>query len=233
VSRPAPLTSEIDVVSWRIGYGADPWAWVPWEFAPFGGRFDDAHQQFRVLYAGKDRLTCFLEVLAHFRPDLPLVTELDEIQGSDDDARYGETAVGVVDAQWLAMRTMGRATLTGLFVDVTAKESLAWLRPRMAARAVHYGIRDIDGATIREADRRLTQEISTLLYSTRLDGRLADGLQYESRHGAGLTLWAIYERPMANDGGHSQALSRRTSASIDVHDDALVEAMGIHGLRFA
>jgi hypothetical protein len=149
------------------------------------------------------------------------------------DERYGETAVGVVDAHWLTMRTMGRATLGGLFVDVTAKESLAWLRPRIAARAVHYGIRDLDGATIRDADRRLTQEISTLLYTTRIDGQLADGLQYESRHGSGLTLWAVYERATANDGDHSHALSRRTSAAIDMDDPALAEAMRLHGLRFA
>ncbi|HEV2396254.1 MAG TPA: hypothetical protein VGS27_04900, partial [Candidatus Sulfotelmatobacter sp.] len=36
----------------------------------FGNRFDDPEGYYRVLYAASQKLSCFLETLARFRPDL-------------------------------------------------------------------------------------------------------------------------------------------------------------------
>jgi len=50
----------------------------------FGNRFDDPQDNYRVLYAATQRVSCFVETLARFRPDLSLITELQAIAGEDD-----------------------------------------------------------------------------------------------------------------------------------------------------
>jgi hypothetical protein len=53
---------------YRLARGPDPWAWVDWVYAgpdgSFGGRFDDPHGEYRVLYAASTRLGAFMETLA-------------------------------------------------------------------------------------------------------------------------------------------------------------------------
>ena len=217
---------------WRVAYPPDPWAWVPWEYAPFHGRFDDARGQFRVLYAGTDRLACYLEVTAQFRPDLTVLAELDAVLGDPQDDGYPEPPHGLLPVEWLAARTLGSATISGTYVQIAAKESLAWLRPRMASRLVHFNVPDLDGAAIRSTvPRRLTQEISTLLYATQTaGGGHPDGVRFESRHGEGLTLYAIYERPSAGDTHRSRLLAATTNQALAVTDPELAEAARLHGL---
>jgi hypothetical protein len=60
---------------WRIGRYPDPFAWVPWEYTG-RGRFDDPLSQFRVLYTAEQRLACFVETLAPYRPDLDWLAEV-------------------------------------------------------------------------------------------------------------------------------------------------------------
>jgi len=38
------------------------------------------------------------------------------------------TVIGVVPADWRARRTVGEAQIAGLYLEIGAKESLAWLR---------------------------------------------------------------------------------------------------------
>jgi hypothetical protein len=57
----------------------------------FGNRFDDPEGEYRVLYAASDRLTCFIECLACFRPDLKLLAASKEISGPDDFAPFFRT----------------------------------------------------------------------------------------------------------------------------------------------
>ena len=40
-----------DGLVYRVGYSPDPWAWVPWEYSPFTGRWDDPEALFRTIYA--------------------------------------------------------------------------------------------------------------------------------------------------------------------------------------
>lgn len=67
-------------IVFRLGRRPDAWQAPDWAFAhtdgTFGNRFDDPQGYYRVLYASTQRLACFVETLARFRPDLSLLAEL-------------------------------------------------------------------------------------------------------------------------------------------------------------
>ena len=81
----------------RVGFEPDPWAWTPWEYGPFTGRWDDPEDLYRVLYAAASPLGCFLEVLAVFRPDPELAAELAQIGGDAADDAIPTVGSGPVD----------------------------------------------------------------------------------------------------------------------------------------
>jgi len=85
----------------RVGYSPDPWAWAPWEYAPFTGRWDDPDALFRTIYAASSAEACFIEVLAQFRPDPGLDSDLASIAGCRDDVDYEGSPPGVVGRNWL------------------------------------------------------------------------------------------------------------------------------------
>ncbi len=219
---------------YRVAYRDDAWRWVPWEFARFTGRWDDARERFRVLYAGSTRLACFLEVLAQFRPDLELVAQMAAIEGDPDDDFHPTMPAGNIDRSWLDRRCVGSAELTGSYVDVGAAESVAWLRQHLAELAVRAGLPDFDGAALRSiAPRAFTQEISTALYETAIRGEVPDGIRFESRHGNDVELWAMFERPSRGDVEHCDLLVDIGSQVIADADPDLLEALRIHGLLMA
>ena len=80
----------------RLGRKPDPWSPPDWSRAlpngTFGNRFDDPQGNYRVLYAATQRVSCFIETLARFRPDLSLIAELQEIAGEDDYVPLGRGA---------------------------------------------------------------------------------------------------------------------------------------------
>jgi hypothetical protein len=88
---------------YRVGRGADAWQAPDWSWASldgtFGNRFDDPESLYRVLYASSQEVSCFIETLARFRPDLTLLAELAEIEGEDDFSPSGE-----VPSDWIANR---------------------------------------------------------------------------------------------------------------------------------
>ena len=108
----------------RIGRSPDPWQYPDWSRAnpdrTFGNRFDDRNGEYRVLYASSVRLGCFLETLAHYRPDLALYAELKEIEGEDD-----FVPAGIVPREWFQGRLMGTATAQGRFADIASAEWIA------------------------------------------------------------------------------------------------------------
>lgn len=57
------------------------------------------------------------------------------------------------------------------------------------------------------------------------------GVQFTSRHGDGMTLWAVFERP--GDDAASALLLEPQSDPIDEDDPDLREAMGIHRLQWS
>ena len=178
----------------RLARAPDPWAWPDWSRAnpdgTFGNRWDDSQGTYRVLYASSQRLGAFLETFARFRPDLAVVAALAEIDGDGD-----PIAAGTVPDEWFAHRVLGTAELDGHYADIGAAASLAVLRSRLAARAIHHGLPDIDAATVRlAAPRRFTQEVSRLVYECQTaDGDPHAGIRYRSRLDDATVNWAIFE----------------------------------------
>jgi hypothetical protein len=221
---------------WRVGYAPEPWAWTPWQFAEdgrFNGRWDDPNGVWRSLYVGGSPLACYLEVLARFRFDPSLQSDLAEIEEDDVDARdHATLSGGVLPRSWCQPRLLGAAHLTGWYAVPGDKESLPTLRARFLPLATRLHLADVDAAAIRLAEpRTFTQQIATwLFYQSGPDDRPLAGVAFESRHGDDLRLWALFERP--DDGDVSALLNDYGASAIDDNDPGLMEAMRIHRLSW-
>ncbi|MGO1543611.1 MAG: RES family NAD+ phosphorylase [Gulosibacter sp.] len=190
---------------WRIGYRPEPWEWADWRWAGGSGRFNGRWDAidgglYRTVYAGDSVRSCLIELLAHFRPDLALVSEIDAIEVDESDEILHPTVEpGFVDIDnWLALRAASSAHLDGHFCDVTASETIAalWYRFHSTATSM-YGLHDFDAAALKDArPRELTQSVSQYLWNMRTDEGIdvCDGAEFRSRHGDDLVLWAIFER---------------------------------------
>ena len=220
---------------YRIGYVPDPFAWTPWQYATdgrFGGRWDDPDGLYRTLYVGGSLLSCLLEVLAPFRPDLALVAELAGIADTDgQDELFPTVPAGRVPRSWVMPRRVGAAVLGGDFVDVRAPITLATLRTRFAAVAADLGLVDLDASAVKlAAPRTLTQAISSWCY--RDVAPPVTGVCFASRFGDDLAMWAIFEQPGEDTTG-STALTDHHVAELTADDADLLEAFRIHGLSWA
>src|SRR5688500_17729386 len=102
------------IVLWRIGRYPDPLAWTPWEFLG-NGRFDDPRGEFRAIYLAEQRLTCFVETLAPFRPDLALLADLGDMAAGEGDRA---PRLGRLPPDWLTTHRIG------------------WLQPRPELRVL-------------------------------------------------------------------------------------------------
>jgi hypothetical protein len=79
--------------------------------------------------------------------------------------------------------------------------SLPTLRTWFLHTALRHGLADLDAGTLRlSAPRAVTREVASRLYDLPVEpfGRL-DGIAFDSRHGDGLIMWAIFERPGPDD----------------------------------
>jgi hypothetical protein len=181
---------------YRVGRGPDPLAWPDWSRAhddgTFGNRWDDPEGSYRVLYGCSQRLGCFIEILARFRPDPHVVAGLEAVRGPNDGPSLPP---GYVPLDWVNKRMIGQVTVDGPFADIGHSESLGYLRVKLASRIVHFGLSDLDGSAIRTSvPRQFTQEISRLVFecSTR-SKRTFSGVHYLSRLGDEFLNWAIFE----------------------------------------
>lgn len=217
ISPPRPL--------FRLARRPNPWAWPPWEYCRRANRWDDPTDTYRVLYAATQRRATFVETLARFRPDPAVVAGLAQIDGGDE----GALTPGQVPVSWVAARAMGSASLEGLFVDVGASESLAYLQNVMASRLVHYGVQELDGSVIREARRELTQEMSLHVFSQAdlMGSPIFMGIAYQSRLGNEFTNWAIFERADQDPVRHAAV------DPIALDDVDLVATLALFGLKLA
>lgn len=218
-----------DTAAHRIGFPPSGWEWTPWEFATdgrFTGRWDDPAGVWRTLYVGSTRLACYLEVLAFARPSVEVLADLDDIVVDDEDEHEFPTVnPGQLSRSWCAPRIAAAGAMTGWFVAPGALETMATLRTGFRATAIRHGLADLDAAAIRDGrPRALTQAISAWI-NTLLDpaGHPVSGIQFDSRHGDGLTLWAVYERP--GDAAVSSHVTPLDYGPVETDDPDLVEAM--------
>lgn len=210
-SRKAP--NEI----FRIGRKPDPWQPPDWSRAnsdgTFGNRFDDPAGYYRVLYAASQPVSCFVETLARFRPDLTLLAELNEIEGENDFVPLGE-----VPLEWRDHRLIGTASADGDYADIYSSAWIAHLRPKLADECLRLGLQELDAAVLQNAaPRRISQLASRQAYELR-----CPGIYYRSRYGHDLENWAIFE-PFP--------IHPKVSKEINESDKSLQKALGILGLK--
>jgi hypothetical protein len=229
------MTSELETVNstgpvFRLARAPDPWTWPDWKQAgrdgTFGNRWDDPAESYRVLYASSTRFGALIETLAPFRPDLEVVAGLRGIEGDEE-----PVVAGTIPRVWFEQRLMGTAEIDGVYADIGAAGSLSWLRTRLADRAIHYGLSDIDAAAIRlVAPRGFTQEVSRLVYEWGTKGvEPLAGIRYQSRLDDGTSNWAIFERT-----SDSPASLRSANAQpVEPDDPDVVRAAALFGLRIA
>jgi hypothetical protein len=196
---------------YRIGRAPDPWAWPDWAYAgsdgTFGNRYDDPLGTYRVLYASSQRLGAFIETLTPYRPDPAILATTIAADALDGD--FPTLAPGVIPTSWFPGRKMGVAHFSGVVADVGHTRSLEFLRQVLADRILHYGLADLDAATIRQsAPRRFTQEVSRRVYECVDAGgtRAFWGVYYRSRQGDQLENWALFEPAVLEDPAHSPLL---------------------------
>ena len=162
---------------------------------------------------------------ARFRPDPAIAAQ--HIEADPLDEVYPTNQPGAVPTTWLNRRAMGTGALAGAFADVGHSRSLHYIHTRLAARILHYGLGDLDGAAIRmSAPRRFTQEVSRLVYSCSdaANESAFIGIRYLSRLGDEIVNWAIFE-PAAVMSTTEQRLSRT--------DPDLIEALARFDLNLA
>lgn len=216
----------------RVGRMPDAWAWPDWAHAgsdgTFPSRFDDPGGEYRVLYASSARRGAYVEVLARFRADPAVVGELAEIETEpgeeDDDPRPGQ-----LPRDWLENHAVGTARANGAFAAVGSARSLVYLRERLADRALHYGIDELDAAAIRLArPRAFTQELSRLVFECADEAGQPQfvGIAYRSRLGDEFENWAVFE-PSPDDG----RLSGQTSEATEPDDPDFVAALELLGIQ--
>lgn len=223
---------------WHIGFAPDLWAWAPWHRATdsglFDGRWDDQLGQFRTIYTASSLLGCFLELLARFRPSQMVLEGLAEIDDDDGSvARFSDAPVGAVGTSWLEGREYGSATQTGRYCFITHSRSIAALLERYPFHRHGLTARDVDTALLKDArDRVLTRSIARWLYDLRDDEahELVDGIEFLSRHGDDVHVWAVFERAGdATSSRHLTPSSDLTPVTAETPELALAfDRFGLH-----
>jgi hypothetical protein len=182
---------------WRIGRGSDPLAVRRPDARTLmssesGNRFDSPDASYGVLYFSTTLRGCFGETLARFRPSLPMRTLVE----SDWEER-GFMAVGAVPQEWRHRRSAARVEIESDWelLDIESRHTHQYLRRELALGLSALGYQDLDVATIRGRDRRVTRLISAWAYlAANDDGDLLyGGIRYKSRLDSGWECWAVFE----------------------------------------
>lgn len=232
MSAPELSAIQLDEKVYRVGWLPTPWAWSSWEWATdgrFSGRWDDPEGNFRTVYAGSTLLGCLLEVLACFRADPRLVLDLAEIVEEDEDKVLRPSlAPGIVPLEWLDGRTAATAQLSGTFCGVTTTESIAALYPQFIGMALGMRLRDFDAAALKDAKpRALTQAIASHIYAS----NQFHGVEFSSRLGDDLKMWALFEQDPGSTGISAQ-LAQLTNVELQTDHTDVLEAFRLLGLEW-
>lgn len=167
---------------YRISRTHNPVDLPSWDFADpqthsFGNRFDDINGGYRVLYTADSIEGALIECLQDFRPDLALLSRLDDVEQDEPGLlateRTGNVRTGIVPPDFFVNRFLGTIDFEGSeAVNVVAVDSLQEIRARLAAIAHSLGLDDINVATVigdvpkalHDNRRLLTQHISRYIY---------------------------------------------------------------------
>jgi RES domain len=225
-------------VVYRVARGLDPFEPPDWSYAgddrTFGNRFDDPGagrgipeaERFHMIYCATLRAAAFGETIARFRPDLELLTKLEDIE--DDEPLGPDLRGGVIPEEWRLSRSLGATQLDEAlrFVDVDATQTLQVLRRELASVAAAVGLSDIDLGAVAGPNRLLTQEIARYVYEQHdpTGQPLYAGVRYLSHLNPEWELWAIF----ADRIKHSP---REVTESIRVEDPDLLEAASLLSLK--
>lgn len=223
---------------WRVGFEPDPWAGTPWIYATdaglFDGRWDDQRGVFRTLYTAASLLGCFLEFLAKHRPDTIVRDALAEIDDPDNLAAGDhEAPPGAIGYDWLDGRQFGRATQVGRYCFITHSRTVAALKKAGVFAAHGIAPYDVDAALLKKAeDRVLTRSIARWVYDLRDEQRneLVDGVEFRSRHGDEIRLWALFERSPHDTRRHSKLITPNGDAPVTPDTPELLDAFSRLGL---
>jgi hypothetical protein len=186
---------------WRVAYGPDPYAvgaapninLLDSNTASVGHRFDAPVGEFTAYYFSTTLEGCFGEVLARLRPS-PAIAKLARREWAD----AGFMPPGEIAAEWRNQRLAVRVLPAegSVFVDIEHPETHRVLEDKLAEWLVGLQIREVDVATIRGGDRRLTRLASGWAYQ-QLDesgGPLYAGIRYLSRLNSDWECWAMFDR---------------------------------------
>lgn len=223
---------------WRVGFEPDPWAWTSWVYATdaglFDGRWDDQRGVFRTLYTSASLLGCFLELLAKHRPDTIVQDALDQIDDPDNLAEDDHEALpGAIGYDWLDGRQFGCATQVGRYCFITHSRTVAAIDNAGLFAAHGIASRDVDAALLKKAgDRVLTRSIARWVYDLRDDERneLVDGVEFRSRLGDEICMWAAFERSPDETRRHSSLITPQWNAPVTPETPELVDAFSRLGL---
>jgi hypothetical protein len=142
----------------------------------------------------------------------------------------GFMGVGQVPADWRHQRVLLRADLEPNearpslnFLDVEALETREHLRQQLARILAFYGLTELDVATVRGADRRITRWIAKWAYEAwDEDGeRIFAGIRYLSRLNTDWECWAVF---------HDVEVVEREREPIMRQDPALLSIARAFGL---
>jgi hypothetical protein len=137
------------------------------------------------MYAAEQRLACFVETLAPYRPHGDLLAALRERTRG-----IGAPLAGVVPADWTRNRLIGRLRLLSgqRWLDLRVNETVEALRWEMALPLHDLGYAGLDLSNLLSRDRRLTQAIAAWSFDAGYQG-----IAYTSRFGSDLDCWAVFE----------------------------------------
>ena len=169
---------------WRVGYDADPLAFVAFERALYSHRFDDPHQRFRSLYCARGAHTALREVLADLRRNTAAVARFVEVHGSDAAAEIPNESVS---ASWRHRHVLASAVINaqGLVLDLRDPKQLNDLERIHATLLAEHGLSHLDLHEITTRLRDVTRTIAAAAYD--------DGV-------------AVVRFPSSRDGGDCYAL---------------------------
>lgn len=207
---------------WRVGRAVAPMrssvATPDVEASPRqGNRFDTT--DFGMIYMGSSLQVCYGETLARYRPkpDLARMVAPDW---------QGFMAPGQIPAEWRDKRTKVHVSLAAseTFLDIEALQTREYLRKALALGLAALGYEDLDVATVRGPDRRVTRLIASWAYQQVDDQGLPlyAGIRYLSRLDTDWECWALF---------HDTLIASQRLESIPVNDPdllAVAEMFKIH-----